>query len=131
MGGLLFNLYYALFPLRFLRSNTDPLGPADHDGFFEEVGSRRADVRTGGYHLSGFEFHDSGSVPNFGDFTGGFNVITGVGGSQEFYFLIAEEKSFVTVAFDQQFRSHISEKVDHMGAIHQASAVMGILVRHS
>ena len=131
MGGLLFNLYYVLFPFGFLRSNADPLGPADHDRFFQKVGSRRADIRAGGDHLSGFEFHDSGSVADFGDFAGCFDVIAGVGGGQKFYFLIAEEEPLVPVAFDQQFGGHVSEKVDHMGAIHQASAVMGILVRHS
>lgn len=131
MGDLLFDGYYKLFSLRLLRSNTDPLGPADHDGFFQEVGSRGADVGTGSDYLSGFEFHGSGSVSDLGDFPIGFDVIAGIGGSQEFHFLIAEKESFVTVAFDQQLRGHISEKVDHMGAIHQASAVMGILVRHS
>ena len=104
---------------------------ADHDGLSQDVGSGIVDVGTRNDDLAGLELHLTGRVADVSDLTNGLDVVTGVNGSQELDVVISAEQALIAVLDDQQLGSNVTEQVDHVGAVDQVSAVMGVLSAHA
>ena len=104
---------------------------ADHHGLSQNIAGRIVDVGTGRDDFLGDEGHLAGGVADIGDLAGSLDIIAGMNGSHELDFVISLEQALVAVVHDQQLGSHIAEQVNHVGAVHQVAAVVGVLRAHT
>ena len=66
-----------------------------------------------------------------GDLTVGLDVVAGVDRRLELDVVVRAEQALIAVALDQQLGGHVAEQVNHVGAVHQVAAVVGVLGGHA
>ena len=120
-----------LLALALLGHHTGSLGHGHDDGLFQNIGGGVADVGAGGNDLAGLEAHLAGGVADVGDFPVCLDVVAGIHGGLEFDVVVGAEQALVAVQLDQQLGGHVTEQVDHVGAVHQIASIVGILRGHT
>ena len=60
----------------------------------------------------------------------GFDVVSGIDGSKELNTIVGTEKSLITIKTYHQLGPHIAKKLEHLGAINEIPAIMGVMGTH-
>ena len=99
-------------------------------GLLQEISSRIADVGAGDSHLAGLKLHLAGGIADVSDLTIGLDEVAGIHRRLELNVVVSAEKALVAITLNQQLGGYVAEQMHHMSAIHQVSAVVGVLCRH-
>ena len=117
--------------LAVLRGDAGTRGTADKDALFKHFGSTGADFGKGADDLVGLKLHLAGSVADVSDFAVSLNIVAGINGSLEFDHIVSTEKAFIAILFDKEFGSHIAKEMNHVGAINEIAAIVGVFCAHA
>ena len=66
-----------------------------------------------------------------GDLAVSLDVVAGIDGGFEFDHIVGAEEAFVAVLFDEKFSGHVAEEVDHVCAVDEIAAVVGVFCAHA
>ena len=106
-------------------------GAADEDALLEHLGGAGADFRQGADDLVSLELHLAAGVADVGDFAVGFDIVAGIDWGFEFDHVVGAEEAFVAVLLDEEFGGDIAKEVNHVCAINQIAAIVGVFCAHT